>query len=117
MKPHITNLSKFLTQCDTGVIDEIKLSLRVETVKSIFEGFNDVQDEIELLEEEQKIDSGKGIDERFIIQEDYISVMAAAKRLFKHAQQHEINYDNENTDANSTGSNHEIRQKRKIKLP
>ena len=78
IKAQITNFKKFLEQYKKEDPNLIKLSLRLEKYKSSYQGLDEIQDELELLDAENVTDL---MTERFEIQDEYFNVLSEAEQL------------------------------------
>lgn len=91
--------------------DLIKLNIRVDKFKQIFLDFEQVSDELEILEENRDHAT-----ERFEIQEDYLDLIIESEHLIKQAPHSYPEVENNSHDTHAESSRNTV-MKRRIKLP
>ncbi|KAJ8672038.1 hypothetical protein QAD02_003297 [Eretmocerus hayati] len=83
-KGSVTNFKKFLEEFKNDPDQNtLNLSLRLEKFRTVFSSFDQILDELELLDEE----NAKSLSiERFEIEDDYLNIISEAERLISLAE-------------------------------
>lgn len=112
IKAQLTNFETFLAKYVNEDPDPLKLRLRIDRIKVVFESFHDIQDEIESLEEEPN-------DERYRVEEKYFDLLAKAERLLGTASSSRDQAANLPVESfhGSRATNSSALTNRRIKLP
>lgn len=84
IKGQISHFKNFLIKYREGAPDAIKLETHLQKLKSAFEKFDNIQEEIEILDSEtQNINR---IIDRYSFQDDYLEAVAEAQNLLTSDQ-------------------------------
>ena len=114
-KTQIKMFSKFLESYKEEEPDLIKLNVRVNKLKQVFADFDQVSDELEILEE-----AYDHATERYEIEEDYLNLITKSEHLAKQAADMAPNssreFENGSYDTHRESSRNTV-MKRRIKLP
>lgn len=114
IRAQLTNFETFLSRFDRENPDFLKLRLRIDRVKSIFQNFNDIQDEIEVVD---TVTDHSQI--RFQIEDKFFDALAEAERILSTAPRTEGQPNNPTDQSPQTDppTSSPVQTRHKLKLP